>query len=51
MQLIHLNPVPVAWSLIIVHAIQRLLQDIQRYQCGEAFIMQAPLKGLGTIKE
>jgi hypothetical protein len=43
--------VPVVWSLIIVHAIQRLLQDIQRCQCGEAVIMQALLNGLGTIQK
>lgn len=36
---------PVAWSLIIVRAIQNLLQDIQRYRRGEPFIMQAALKG------
>jgi hypothetical protein len=35
---------PLDWSLIIVRAIQNLLQDIQRCRRGEAFIMQAPLK-------
>jgi hypothetical protein len=51
MYLIYFNLVPVVWSLIIVHAIQRLLQDIQRCQCCEAVIMQALLNGLGTIQK
>ncbi|MGK0398831.1 MAG: TRAP-type C4-dicarboxylate transport system permease small subunit [Gammaproteobacteria bacterium] len=36
---------PVAWTLIIIRALQNLLQDIQRYRRGEAFIMQAALNG------
>jgi len=36
---------PLAWSLIIIRAIQNLIQDIQRYRRGESFIMQAALNG------
>jgi TRAP-type C4-dicarboxylate transport system permease small subunit len=36
---------PLAWSLIIVRALQNLVQDIQRYRRGEEFTMQFALKG------
>ncbi|MCB1755662.1 MAG: TRAP transporter small permease, partial [Gammaproteobacteria bacterium] len=34
---------PLAWSLIIIRVIQNLIQDYQRYQRREPFVLQASL--------
>lgn len=36
---------PMAWSLIIIRAIQNLIQDAKRFKRGEPFIIQAPIAG------
>lgn len=36
---------PLAWFLIIVRAIQNMMEDIKRYRRGVPFILQSPLEG------